>query len=274
MKKYLYVLPTILTDMFLVFIGICWVKNFNINNSSLTTICAIFAIPVLIHLIQTILGILDSVKNKRIVWAPILLLLNIIILPYYTNKYVLNKIVLKNSVITYFVSALFLCALMGIYTMTIVGKNTEVVIATIDGRAEFKLDSNWKKKDMRGYSLYVENNKKKLSFGVETFDLKVFEGYTIDGLLSDRENYLASMIDIVDVLSPKEEKEEEDKIIKTVTYKVKEKNADVYSIYILSVVNFKADEDYILYIFEQTDDDSYKKYKEDLYNVVKEVKLK
>ena len=274
MKKYLYVLPTILTDMFLVFIGICWLNNFNLNNKLLLIICGIFAIPVLIHIIQTLLDILDSIKNKRIIWLPLLLLFNIIIVPYYTNKYVLNKIVLKNTVITYLVSAIFLCALMGLYTMTIVGKNTELILTTIDGRAEFKLDSNWKKKDISGYSLYAENGKKKIGFGVETFDLKVFEGYTADNILTDRQNLLSNMVNIVEVLNDLNEIEENGKTIKTITYKVKDKKEEVFSVYVLSVVIFNDEPDYVLYIFEQVSDNNYSKYKNDLDSIVKEVKLK
>jgi hypothetical protein len=274
MKKYLYVLPTILTDMFLAFIGICWMKNFNLNDKLLLILCGIFAIPVFIHLIQTILGMLDSIKNKRIIWFPILLLFNVIILPFYTNKYVLNKIVLKNSIITYVISTIFLCALMCLYTFTIVGKNTDKVLSTIDGRVEFKLDSNWKQKELRGYSLYAENNKKKLAFGVSTFNLNVFEGYTPDGILEDNKNYLATTVDSFELLNNIESIITEDKVIKKVVYKAKEKESEVVNIYVLSVITFNADDKYVLYIFEQVSEKKYNKYKKELENIVKEVKLK
>lgn len=274
MKKYLYVLPTILTDMFLVFIGICWLNNFNINNKLLLIICAIFAIPVLLHVIQTLIDMLDSVKNKRIIWLPIILLFNIFVVPYYTNKYVLNKIVLKNTVITYVISAIFLCALMALYSLTIVGKNTELKITTIDGKAEFKLDTNWKKKDYAGYSLYAANSKKKIAFGVSTFDLKIFEGYTAAGILEDQKNYLATTVESLEIVGEVNETTTEDKIIKTSTYKAKEKENDKYSMYILSVVTFKSEPDYVLYIFEQVGEKNYSKYKSELENIVKEVKLK
>ncbi|MBR3523679.1 MAG: hypothetical protein IKN87_03235 [Bacilli bacterium] len=274
MKKYLYVLPTILTDMFLVFIGICWMRKFDINDKLLIIICAIFALPILIHIIQTILDMLDSIKNKRIIWLPILLLFNIIILPYYTNKYVLNKIVLKNSIITYAVSAIFLCALMGLYAFTIVGKNTELKLSTIDGKAEFKLDTNWKKKDLSGYSLYAENNKKNMAFGVSTFDLKIFEGYTADGILEDQVKYLEKTVESTEIIKDIKEINENDKTIKTVSYKVKEKNKENYSIFILSVISFKDNTDYVLYVFEQSSEKKYNKNKKELEKIVKEVKLK
>ena len=186
MKKYLYVLPTLFTIVYAAFIGVCWVNNFNVNKDSIIVITLVFTIAIVLHLVQTVVALLDSVKNKRFIWTIIILFLNIIVLPYYTNKYVLKKVVLKNTVITYLISVVFMCALMGVYTLTLVGKNTELVVSTIDSRAEFSLSSNWKKKDYPGYSLYAENNKKKLSFGVMTFDLRVFEGLNQSTILEDQ----------------------------------------------------------------------------------------
>ena len=274
MKKYLYVLPTILTDMFLVFLGICWMNKFNINDKLFIVICTIFALPILIHIIQTLLDMLDSVKNKRIIWLPVLLLFNIIILPYYTNKYVLNKIVLKNSIITYAVSTIFLCGLMCLYAITIVGKDTELKLITIDGKAEFKLDTNWKKKDIPGYSLYAENTKKKMAFGVETFDLRLFEGYTAESLLNDRTNLLTQKVDSIEQIGEINDFDESDKLIKTITYKVKEKESDNYNIFILSSITFKNNKDYMLYIFEESSEKKYNKNKKELEKIIKEVKLK
>lgn len=274
MKKYLYVLPTLFTIVYVVFVGVCWVNNFNINKDALITISLIFAIPVILHLVQTIAALLDSVKKKKFIWTIVILLLNIIVLPYYTNKYMLNKIVLRNTIITYFISVIFMAALMGVYTATLVGKNTELVIKTIDGRAEFSLSSNWKKKDYPGYSLYAENNKKKTSFGVMTFDLRVFEGLSQDTILEDQKNYLATKVESIELLDDIKELKEKDKTIKTVVYKVKEADKKEYDVYVLSVITFTDDSDYVLYVFEQVSADNYGKYKNDLEEIIKEVKLK
>lgn len=274
MKKYLYVLPTILTTMYLTFIGICWLNNFNVNTKLLIVISVLFLIPILLHIEQTIAAIFDSAKNNRIKWLPILLIFSIIAVPFYTNKYILNKIILKNLVITYIVSTIFLCALIGLYAVTIVGKNTEKIITTSDGKAEFHLDSNWKEIKQPGYSLYAENKKKKIAFGVETFDLKIFEGYTAEGLLEDRKNLLNNKFESVELYSDLKSLKEEEKTIKTTAYKVKPYDSDSYSIYILSVVIFDKDPDYILYVFEQVDESKYSKNQKELNNVLNEVKLK
>ena len=274
MKKYLYILPTLLTIMYITFIGVCWVYNFNINNNKLILISLIFTIPALLHLLQTISAILDSVKNNRIKWVPILLLFNIIVLPYYNYKYILKRVVLKNTIITYLISAIFLSALMGLYTITTIGKDTQLIITTTDGRSEFDLTSNWKKKSYPGYSLYAENGKNKISFGVSTFDLKVFEGYTLDGILEDQKNYLATKVDSLELFEEVKEEILDDKTIKHVVYKVKEKEDKEYSIYILSVITFKNDPDYVLYVFEQAKYNNYNKNKSELESIIKEVKLK
>ena len=274
MKKYLYVLPTLLTIVYVAFIGVCWVNDFNINKDAIIVITLVFTIPIVLHLVQTIVALLDSVKNKRFIWTIIILLLNIIVLPYYTNKYVLKKVVLKNTIITYLISVIFVCALMGVYTLTLVGKNTELVISTMDNRAEFSLSSNWKKKDYPGYGLYAENNKKKLSFGVMTFDLKVFEGLNQSTILEDQKNYLATKVESIELFEEVKEIKESDKTISTVAYKVKELEKEKYDIYVLSVITFSEDSDYVLYVFEQVSADNYGKYKTDLEEIIKEVKLK
>ena len=274
MKKYLYVLPTLFTIVYTAFIAICWLNNFNVNKDVIIVITLIFTIPIVLHLLQTIMALLDSIKSKRFVWTLIILLLNLIFLPYYTNKYMLNKVVLKNTIITYFISVVFMCALMSVYTLTLVGKNTELIVDTIDGRAEFSLSSNWMKKDYPGYSLYAENNKKDISFGVMTFDLRVFEGLTQDTILEDQKNYLATKVDSIELLDDIKEIKEVDKTIKTVVYKVKEIEKKEYDVYVLSVITFTEDSNYVLYVFEQVKADNYGKYKTDLEEIIKEVKLK
>jgi len=163
---------------------------------------------------------------------------------------------------------------MGVYTMTLVGKNTALVVTTIDERAEFDLSSNWKVKDYPGYSLYAENNKKKTSFGVMAFDLRVFEGLTQDIILEDQKNYLAAKVESIELLDDVKELKENDKTIKTVVYKVKEIDKKEYDIYVLSVITFTEDSNYVLYVFEQVSSNNYEKYKNDLEEIIKEVKLK
>lgn len=274
MKKYLYVLPTLFTIIYVVFVGVCWANNFNINKDAFITITLIFTIPVVLHIVQTIAALLDSIKNKKYGWTIVLLIFNIVMLPYYTNKYILKKVILKNTIITYLVSIIFMCTLMGVYTMTLVGKNTDLVVTTIDERAEFDLSSNWKVKDYPGYSLYAENNKKKTSFGVMAFDLRVFEGLTQDIILEDQKNYLAAKVESIELLDDVKELKENDKTIKTVVYKVKEIDKKEYDIYVLSVITFTEDSNYVLYVFEQVSSNNYEKYKNDLEEIIKEVKLK
>ena len=274
MKKYLYVLPTLLTTMYIVFVGVCWLNNFSVNNKLFIVISCVFAIPILIHLFQTINAIMDSIKNNRVKWLMLLIIANIFMLPYYTNKYILNKIVLKNSVITYVISTIFLCALIGLYGLTLVGKNVEKIITTADGKVSFTLDSNWKKINEPGYSLYAENSKKKIAFGVSTFDLKIFEGYTSEGILEDQKNFLSTKFESIEIFSDLKEERIDDKLVKTTSYKVKTAGSDNYSIYVLSVIKFDSDPEYVLYIFEQVSENNYNKYKVNLDNIIKEVKLK
>ena len=90
----------------------------------------------------------------------------------------------------------------------------------------------------------------------------------------DQKNYLATTVESLEIVGEVNETTTEDKIIKTSTYKAKEKENDKYSMYILSVVTFKSEPDYVLYIFEQVGEKNYSKYKSELENIVKEVKLK
>lgn len=274
MKKYLYIIPSILTTIFLTFILVCGINKFNLNNGLIVFVCVIFALPFLIHLIQTINALIDAIKNKRIKWIIPLLLFNIIILPYYSNKYILNRIILKNSIITYIITTLFLSALMGLYTLTLIGKNVKIELITSDGKAEFMLDSNWHEKKEDGYSLYVENSKKGIAFGVLTYNMDMYETYTIDNILEDQKNYLGKKLDSMELYKDTVNITLNDKTAKTIEYKVKNKDEDRYSIYVLSVVEFNKNPNYVLYIFEKISENNYQNYDLDLRKVINEVRLK
>lgn len=274
MKKYLYIIPSLLTTVFLAFIVICGIYNFNLNSGLVVFICVLFFFPVLIHIIQTITAIFDAIRNKRLKWLLLLILLNIFVLPYYSNKYILNRIVLKNSVITYVITTLFLSALMGLYTLTLVGKNISRELVTSDHKAEFPLDNNWKEKKEDGYSLYAQNEKKGIAFGVLTYNMDMYETYTVDNILEDQKNYLAKKLESMVLYKDEITVTLNDRNIKTIEYKVKDKNEDKYSIYVLSVIEFNDNSNYVLYIFEKISEINYEKYDLDLRKVVNDVRLK
>lgn len=275
-RKYIYGIPTLLTTMYVVFLIMCGIYNFELNMGLFMFTTILCACPILAHIVQTIKSIIHAFNNDKKLWVLLLVFFNILLVPYYGNKYIMKKIILKNNIITYLVALVFLSALVVLLTLTKVGKNTEKIFTTRDDKVEFKINTLWEEKKTDGYSLYAECNKKKLSIGVLTFDMtgEYFENYTALNILEDQTNYLNSQLEIFELYKDKKTRHIKDKEITTIEYKGKGYNDKQTKIYKLSVVEFDNKENYVLYVFETVNAKKYKISNGELNKILDNIKLK
>ena len=271
MRKYYYVIPTLLTILYFMFMFVYIFSGFNMNTGLVIFVSVLFLLPMLAHFLQTIKCVLHAYKNKKMLWVFLLVLLNFFTLPYYGNRYRLNKVVFKNSVITYLVAVIFLSIITVLYSFTLVGENTDVKIDTSDQKVSFMVSNNWKEKNTDGYSIYAGYSDKNLALGVLTYDLTKYEDLNEDLIIEGQKNYLISQLGEFETYKEVYETKLDDKTIKTWEYLLKdEKDNKVYK---LSTIKFNKDENYIVYVFQALLENDYDKYNTELDDILKSAKL-
>lgn len=271
MRKYYYIIPTLLTILYFMFMFVYIFSGFNMNSGLVVFVGILFALPVLAHFLQTIKCILHAHKNKKMVWVILLVLFSFFTLPYYGNRYRLNKIVFKNSIITYLVAVIFLSIITVLYSFTLVGKNTDIKLTTSDRKVSFTVSNNWKEKATDGYSIYAGYSDKNLAFGALTYDLTKYEDLNEELIIEGQKNYLISQLGEFETYKDVYETKIDNKTIKTWEYLLKDETEN--KVYKLSTIKFNDNENYIVYTFQALLETDYNKYNSELDNILKSAKL-
>lgn len=272
MRKYYYIIPTLLTILYAMFMFVYIFSGFNMNSGLVIFVSILFAFPVVVHFLQTIKCISHAIENKKTLWIFLLIFLNLIVLPYYGNKYRLKKTIFKNFVITYLVAVVFLSIITVLYSFTLVGKNTDMKLTTNDKKVSFEVNNTWKEKNTDGYSIYAGCQDKNLALGVLTYDLTKYENYTEADIIEGQKNYLASKLGTFELYKEEVVNSYEDKTVKTVEYLAKDEE-EKNKIYKLSIIKFNDNENYVIYIFQAMLEKDYDKYNSEMNEILKSAEL-
>ena len=222
---------------------------------------------------------------KKILWTVLLLLFNVLIIPYFYMKKVTNenKIVLKSLLYLIPIIVLIFVFSFGLNTYNEqVNKIKEErkrieaernIYNTKDNIVSFTFRHGYKKQDIGEYDLYVKNNEKNIVFTAYTYDTTLYEQTTPDQFITKGISDINKEKEKFDVYKQKEVKELDDKTINIVEYKGKTKDSSM-CIYRIIVITYKNKPNYLVYIVEVITENNYNLYKKELNEIIDTSKLK
>lgn len=245
-------------------------------------------IALIIYFVKFIIK--SNIKNK-VLWIFLIILLNVIIIPYFYMKYVEKEDNITFNTILYVLPiVIYLIAFgLGLYVYTDlnnqrIAKQQEIeatrnYYVTKDNKTTFTFKYGYKKDDVGEYDLYVINSDKGIVFSAFTYDTRDYEQKTADEFLNkgiedikvDKKNFLE--------FSKKEEIKEDNYLITTVSYqgqaevRTKNKVSTSSCIYKLSVITFDNDPNYLIYVIEVVTKANYDEYKDELFDILKSVSV-
>lgn len=232
----------------------------------------------------------SDIKNK-ILWIVLIILFNVLIIPYFYMKYIEKEESITFNTILYVLPlVIYLIAFgLGFYVYTDLNnqriekqkqiKNTKNYYVTKDNKTTFTFGYGYKKDDVGEYDLYVINRDKSIVFSAFTYNILDYEQKTVD-------DYLKKGIEDIKVgkknfleYSKKEEIKKDNYLITTVSYegqaevKTKNKVSTSSCIYKLSVITFEEDPNYLVYTIEVITKANYDDYKKELVDILKSVSV-
>ena len=142
---------------------------------------------------------------------------------------------------------------------------------TKDQRVTFMADENYKQEEKGEYDLYLNKNKKQV-VGVYTYNLSDYEEKSAKEVLDKQvANFISNRKDMK--LFKKEITDDyEDKTILRVEYSGKtDKSSDC--LYVFSVINFKTDPNYVIYVNEVIIKERYEDHISEMINILQSAKL-
>lgn len=293
MKKYLVYFNCILTAFLLSLIPIFKIlvdiENIETNLFVLFLIIyicilivlSIFLIYIMIEIIREILK-RKSIEYK-IINILVLVLFNILVLPFFYKKEILNERINKKYLI--YIAYIFILLLVFFITNTIYKKSlikvnikekelSEVynLYKTKDEFATFKFKYGFNIKDVNDYDLYAIDNNRNLVVSVFNYDITNYEQKTHLDFINKSVNDLKSSKEKFDEYEKLKTENLTDRVVTTVSYTGKSKNSSL-CVYKFSLITFNDKPNNILYITEISIKDKYDIYKDELNEIVNSVKI-
>lgn len=212
----------------------------------------------------------DMGIGYKILWIFLLVLFNVLIIPYYYSKFVNqdNKIIFRYL---FFIIPVIGCSV--IFFLGLDKYNSELdrieaerkaieaernYYSTKDNSVTFTFRHGYKTSEVGEYDLYVKNEEEKVVFTAFTYNTVLYDQKTSDEFLSKGINDISANKKLFELYKDKEEKDYSDKVIKTISYKGKTENSAL-CIYRISVIEFKNVPDYLVYTVEIVTEKNYKK---------------
>lgn len=142
---------------------------------------------------------------------------------------------------------------------------------TKDSRVTFKADENYKQDEKGEYDIYLNKDSKQIVGGF-TYNLSEYEEKTPKEVLDKQISYFSSSRKDMKLFKKEVIDDLEDKTIIRVEYTGKtDKSSDC--IYVFSVINFKADPNYVVYINEVIIKDRYEEHISEMIDILQSAKL-
>ena len=148
-------------------------------------------------------------------------------------------------------------------------KNTE--FKTKDNRVTFTASEEFKQEEKGQYDLYLNKDEKQI-MGVFTYTLSDYEENSSKEILDKQINYFVSSRKDMKVYKKETKIEDDEKTITRVEYSGKtEDSSDC--VYIFSVIDFKNDTNYVVYVNQVIIKDSYEEKIKEMIDILKSAKL-
>ena len=235
-------------------------------------VLSIASIYLMVEIIKEILK--RKSLGYKIINILVLVLFNILVIPFFYKKEILNERINKKYLI--YVSYIFILLIVFFITDNIYKKSlmkinikekelSEVynLYKTKDDFATFKFKYGFIVKDVNDYDLYaIDNN----------YDITNYEQKTHLDFINKSVNDLKSSKDKFEEYEKLKTENLPDRVVTTVSYVGKSKNSSL-CVYKFSLITFNDKPNNILYITEISIKDKYYKYKDELKEIVNSVKI-
>ena len=248
-------------------------------------IICILIIVEMIYLINYIVTKLEMNILKKFLWILLILVLNVLIIPYFYTKYIIkeNKVLYKS--LLYLIPIIFFIIIFifgnNVYKTNINKINEERKrieeerndYSTKDNVSTFTFRHGYKQSEVGEYDLYVQNNAKKVVFAAFTYDTDKYEQKAVDDYLNKGISDVSAGKEKFELFKEKEIIDSDDKTITTVEYvgKTKESSLCVYKI---SVISIKTKPNYYIYTVQIVTKSNYDLYIKEILEQLNSAKLK
>ena len=248
-------------------------------------IICILIIVEMIYLINYIVTKLEMNILKKFLWILLILVLNVLIIPYFYTKYIIkeNKVLYKS--LLYLIPIIFFIIIFifgnNVYKTSINKINEERKrieeerndYTTKDNVSTFTFRHGYKQSEVGEYDLYVQNNAKKVVFAAFTYDTDKYEQKAVDDYLNKGISDVSAGKEKFELFKEKEIIDSDDKTITTVEYvgKTKESSLCVYKI---SVISIKTKPNYYIYTVQIVTKSNYDLYIKEILEQLNSAKLK
>ena len=248
-------------------------------------IICILIIVEMIYLINYIVTKLEMNILKKFLWILLILVLNVLIIPYFYTKYIIkeNKVLYKS--LLYLIPIIFFIIIFifgnNVYKTSINKINEERKrieeerndYTTKDNVSTFTFRHGYKQSEVGEYDLYVQNNAKKVVFAAFTYDTDKYEQKAVDDYLNKGISDVSAGKEKFELFKEKEVIDSDDKTITTVEYvgKTKESSLCVYKI---SVISIKTKPNYYIYTVQIVTKSNYDLYIKEILEQLNSAKLK
>lgn len=248
----------------------------------------IIDVVLVIYLVKYIVK--NDIKNKPL-WIILIILFNILIIPYFYMKYIEKSNHILLNTILYIIPLLlyFVCFGYGFYVYNDlyakkiekqkIMDSTKLEYYTKDNAVKFTFGYGYKQKEVGEYDLYVINKDKNIVFSAFTYNTIDYEQKTVDEFLNKGIEDLKNGKDEFTEFSKKKEIKEDNYLITTVSYEGKteiqvgKKVSKSDCIYKLSIISFDDRPDYLVYVIEVVTKANYDTYKSELNSLLKTITL-
>lgn len=232
-----------------------------------------------------------DIKNKAL-WIILIILFNILIIPYFYMKYIeKEEHIVFNTLLYAIPLAIYLFSFgFGLYTFNELNTkkiekqkiidSTKNIYTTKDGKVTFTFGYGYKDKEVGEYDLYAINSDKSIVFSAFTYNTIDYEQKTIEEYLNKGIEDLKKGKESFELYSKEKLIAGDNYSITTVSYegtaeiKTSKKVATSNCIYKLSVISFNDEPNYYVYVIEVVTKANYDTYKKELLDILQTVSLK
>lgn len=278
LKKYIPMIISIL--FFFIYAGLISIvfidmnNTIDVSNNFIVYMSIMFSI-IIIFIIEMIYFIVKAATNKNkkdnALWAVLIYLFNVFIIPYYNFKYIVKSKTIKKDMIIYIILAVLALILGGI-TPTLIFKPTNEVESEImfleENNIEFKFVGNYTKENNVGdFDLYAIDYDRIISIGIYIYD----EEYdvTFDEIQSLNSDYIKESRKNAKLVNAYTKKYTDRNIASEVITAEDEEAVFTYKI---STIEFEKN-NYIINIIMVTYEEDYELYKEELDQFLLDIKI-
>ena len=248
-------------------------------------IICILIIVEMIYLINYIVTKLEMNILKKFLWILLILVLNVLIIPYFYTKYIIkeNKVLYKSLL---YLIPIFFFIIIFIFGNNVCKTNINKIneerkrieeerndYTTKDNISTFTFRHGYKQSEVGEYDLYVQNKAKKVIFAAFTYDTDKYEQKAVDDYLNKGISDVSAGKEKFELFKEKEVIDSDDKTITTVEYvgKTKESSLCVYKI---SVISIKTKPNYYIYTVQIVTKSNYDLYIKEILEQLNSAKLK